>query len=122
MEKLNYLYSALVTNVVDGDTIDVEIDLGFYVVYKTRLRLNGIDTPEKNSKIPEERILAAQATSFLRERILNKKVIIESFKKDKYGRFLADIYLGEENVNLLLVDLKLALPYSGGSKSGEVFG
>jgi micrococcal nuclease len=109
--KQEYIYKAKVLNIVDGDTIDVEIDLGFYMYFRTRLRLSGINTPELRDKDPIVRNLAQVAKQFLVMKILDKQVIIHSYKKDKYGRFLAEVYLGDENINTTLLIEGLAVPY-----------
>lgn len=83
-----------VMNVVDGDTCDVEIDLGFLVVTKVRVRLYGIDTPERGQPG------WAEATAALKEMVLNKKVQLISYKHgEKFGRFLGELYVDEINVN-----------------------
>jgi len=109
-----YIYKARITNVVDGDTVDAEVDLGFTVSVHVRFRLYGIDTPELNSKILEVREQAKQAKQFVVDRILNQDVIIETFKTDKYGRWLAKIAIDGQEINQLLVDNDLAIPYYGG--------
>lgn len=119
MLKTEYLYNAIVTNVVDGDTIDVTIDLGFNIFTNMRLRLNGVDTKETNSKILEERELAAKAKHFIIDMTLGKGVMLETFKPDKYGRYLANVYLMDldnTSINQKLIENGLAVPYFGGAK------
>jgi micrococcal nuclease len=110
--KTSYNYKATITNVVDGDTVDALVDLGFTVFVQIRFRLNGIDTPELNSKVQEERKLALEAKQFVIDKCLNKKVMIQSHKTDKYGRWLADIYVDNYNLNQQLLDEQLAIPYN----------
>lgn len=111
MLKQEYVYNAKIVNVVDGDTVDMIVDLGFNVFKKDRFRLSRIDTPELNSKIEDERVLAKEAKAFMLN-YLNKDVVIESFKKDKYGRYLAEIYTEAcTSINQLLVDNGLAKIY-----------
>ena len=116
--KSDYYYDAVVNNVVDGDTIDVTIDLGFNIFTNMRLRLNGIDTKETNSKIAEERELAKRAKQLVIDRTLNKKVLLKTYKPDKYGRYLADVFvdINAESINTVLVNEGLAVPYFGGAK------
>lgn len=118
--KTEYLYNATVTNVVDGDTIDVTIDLGFNIFSNMRLRLNGVDTKETNSKISQERELAQKAKEFVIHKILNKKVLLETFKPDKYGRYLANVYIDNNidsfSINTMLINEGLAVPYFGDAK------
>ena len=86
-----YVYKAKIINVVDGDTVDMIVDLGFYTFIKERFRLSHIDTPELNSPDAEERKKAVEAKNFMSQ-YNNQDVLIKSSKKDKYGRFLAEIY------------------------------
>jgi micrococcal nuclease len=116
--KPAYLYSAVVDRVIDGDTIDCTIDLGFNVYTKERFRLFGIDTPEKTSKIPAVHELAVAATKFTTDAIEGKSVTIESMDKDKYGRWLGKIHLlsSGPTINEQLVSLGLAKAYFGDNK------
>lgn len=114
----SYLYSGTVVKVIDGDTIDVRVDLGFSIFTDTRFRLFGIDTPEKTSKIATVREIAILATNFLKNTIEGKKITIESISKDKYGRWLAKVhFLDGATINEQLVSLGLAKSYFGDSKT-----
>lgn len=104
MKKEKYLYNGFCTKVVDGDTIDVNVDLGFTVFVKIRLRLRGINTMEMSDKDPTMRVRAVAAKQFLEDRVLNENVVIESFKTDKYGRWLADVFVGDTSMNNLLLE------------------
>lgn len=107
-----YEYYTKVEKVIDGDTIDVFIDLGFKIWHKDRLRLFGIDTPEKNTP------LGAALRSLLIEKLEGKMVKLRVTKPDKYGRYLAVIWLSsEESINDQLVRLGLAKSYFGLSKA-----
>lgn len=114
-----YLYSATVIKVVDGDTIDCTVDLGFSIFSKIRFRLYGIDTPEKTSKILEIRELANKATEFVKNAINGKTITIQSVEKDKYGRWLGIVHIDstQATLNEQLVTLNLAKPYFGDSKT-----
>jgi len=116
MIKNNYIFNARIIKVVDGDTVDCILDLGFNIAFNTRLRLNGIDTMETNDKDIVKKELGLKAKARVIELILNKDVTLQSFKTDKYGRYLANIYLGDINVNQLLITEGLAVPYFGGTK------
>lgn len=120
----SYLYNATVTKVIDGDTIDCIVDLGFSVFSKIRFRLYGIDTPEKNSKILEVRELAIKATEFVKTAVENKIVTIQSVEKDKYGRWLGIVHIdsNQATLNEQLVTLNLAKQYFGESKSSLLWG
>jgi micrococcal nuclease len=117
MLKNDYIYNAKITNIVDGDTVDVSIDLGFYVFINERIRLNGIDTPELNSSDPIKREAAKAAKAFLLP-FVGSDISIVSYKKDKYGRFLGDIYLkgNTVSINTTLINEGHAVPYSGGAR------
>ena len=113
----SYIYRAQIVNVVDGDTVDAIIDLGFYTSAHQRLRLNGIDTPEMHSSDSSTRERAKLAKEYLAYRVLNREVTLESFGQEKYGRFLAEIYVNSESINKMLISLGHAKPYSGGKKA-----
>lgn len=100
-----YQYQALVTNIVDGDTIDCMVDLGFDVHIKVRFRLAGINAPERFT----EDGIASKAAIYTK--IMGKTVVVESHAKEKYGRWLGTIMLDGENVNQWMVDNNLAIPY-----------
>ncbi len=91
-----YFYESLVTNVVDGDTIDVRVDLGFRASIEQRLRFYGINAPEIRG---EERERGLEAKKFVEEHLLDKEIWIETIKgrtqeqTGKFGRYLAKIYL-----------------------------
>jgi micrococcal nuclease len=116
MKKQNYIYNAMVTNVVDGDTIDVLVDLGFGICVDLRVRLNGIDTPEINSSDEVIKNSAKLAKKFVLDQLMKQPVVIETFKVDKYGRYLADVYLLNDStsINTRLLNEGLATPYFGG--------
>jgi len=102
--KHEWTWPALVTRVVDGDTIDVELEQGFGDYKKMRFRLARVDTPELRSRDPEERKHARLAKKFVEELLLYQYVIVKSEKTGKYGRWLAEIWLEEVNVNDMLID------------------
>lgn len=82
-------YKAKITNIVDGDTLDFEIDLGFGITYNNRLRLYGIDTPEIRGK---EREAGLIVKNYVENLLLNKEVYLETVKeKGKFGRYIAKV-------------------------------
>jgi len=108
-----YHYKALVTSAYDGDTITVDIDLGLKTFVKgEKLRLNRINAPEVRGV---EREAGLVSRDWLRERIVGRSVLIETFKdkKGKYGRYIAEIWLPENggytNLNDELVERGLAV-------------
>ena len=88
-----YTYNAFVNKVIDGDTIDATVDLGFDVFIKQRFRFYGLNAPEIRTSDKEEKKKGMIVKKFVEERIKDKKIRIDVFKrKGKYGRWLAIIY------------------------------
>ena len=115
-----YEYSCQVTKVVDGDTIDVDLDLGFNIHHKCRVRLYGIDTPESRTRDKDEKARGKLAAKFLQDAISNgKHVILQTQLKDskgKFGRVLASVIVDGININQRMVTNHLAVRYEGQSK------
>ena len=115
-----YKYKAKLVRVVDGDTADVMIDLGFNVWTKQRLRFKGVDTWEKRTRDKEEKIRGLAATAFTTEYLEknNGSFTIQSYGVGKYGRVLAEIFIeGEKkSLNQLLLENGHAYVYEGGKK------
>lgn len=111
-----------VTKVVDGDTIDVEIDLGFDISFSSRVRLAGIDTPESRTTNKEEKVLGLEVKEKLKKVIDSAKVIVIRTEKmdssEKYGRILGWLYLdgAEQSVNEALIAGGYAWEYMGDTK------
>lgn len=105
-----YNYRARITSVYDGDTCTALVDLGFRITFEIKIRLLGIDTPELKG---EEREMGLKSKARLEELILNKDVIIKTDKDktEKYGRWLAEIFVGDVNVNQTLLSEGLARKY-----------
>lgn len=102
-----YEYQAKIVRVVDGDTVDVLVDLGFHISIEMKLRLYGINTPE----LKEE--AGKTARDYLFNRLYNKTVTIKTYKdrQEKYGRYLSTVLLDGENINEDLVDKGYAKRY-----------
>ena len=115
-----YEYKCKMVRVVDGDTVDVDIDLGFGVwMRKQRIRMYGIDTPESRTSDKVEKVYGKAATEFLTKWTNAGDLTLKTFKdgKGKYGRILGELwYGGEHNINQLLVDNNHAVRYHGQSK------
>ena len=115
-----YEYSCTVDRVVDGDTIDVVLDLGFDLMFKSRVRLYGIDTPESRTRNKDEKIRGKMAGAFLKDAVDNgTKVVIETKLKDsrgKYGRVLGNVVVDGLNINEAMIENFLAVAYFGQSK------
>jgi len=97
-------YVRKVENVVDGDTIDVLIDLGFDILFQSRVRLAGIDTPESRTKDLKEKVLGLESKEYLKKALKDaKSVVIKTEKMDsseKYGRILGWVYINGDTVSL----------------------
>ena len=109
-----------VIKVYDADTITIASKLPYKEspIYRLSVRLNGIDTPEiKGKDISEEEKEAAKvARDFVSNLVLNKYVTIKNIESEKYGRILADVYVGDIHLNDLLIKERYAVPYNGGHK------
>jgi micrococcal nuclease len=115
-------YVREVKNIVDGDTIDVVIDLGFSILFESRVRLAGIDTPESRTTDKREKALGLESKKYLADRIkAAKNVVIKTEKLDsseKYGRILGWIYLDGEgsSINHEMIEKGYAWGYLGDTK------
>ena len=111
-----------IVKVVDGDTIDIIIDLGFDLSKKERGRLAGIDAPESRTRDLEEKKMGLETKDFLTRRLEDGKTSglrVKTEKDGKYGRMLGWIYCGETNLNIEMVDRGYAWYYDGGSKNKD---
>ncbi len=114
-----YEYKFKLDRVVDGDTIDIVIDLGFSILHKCRVRLFGIDTPESRTRDLDEKSRGKLAKDFLSFCLASsdEHVIKTSVDgKGKFGRVLGEIYCDGKNINLLMIDKHHAVAYKGQSK------
>ena len=115
-------YVRKVENVVDGDTIDVLIDLGFDILFASRVRLAGIDTPESRTKDLKEKALGLESKEYLKKALKDaKSVVIKTEKMDsseKYGRILGWIYINDDTVSLndMMINDGYAWGYLGDTK------
>jgi len=111
-----------VKNVVDGDTIDVIIDLGFDILFSSRVRLAGIDTPESRTTDKAEKALGIEAKEYLKKQLKDaKSVVIRTEKMDsseKYGRILGWVYVNgdSESLNNRMINDGYAWGYLGETK------
>jgi micrococcal nuclease len=111
-----------VIKVVDGDTIDVDIDLGFSISYSQRLRLAGIDTPESRTTDKLEKTLGLESKEYLKYKLKDaKKIVVKTEKPDsseKYGRILGWIYLdgNDKSINEQMIEDGYAWSYMGETK------
>ena len=115
-----YEYRVTIVKVIDGDTVDVDIDLGFGVwLKKQRVRLYGIDTPESRTRDLDEKRFGLKAKEFLKKQLADGAILKTRLDgKGKYGRILGE-FLDLENkdsINQLMVEIHHAVPYFGKSK------
>ena len=118
-----------INRVVDGDTIDVTIDLGFELYKKERVRVAGVDTPEKRTRDLEEKALGIDATNYLKKKLEDTiagddELTIRTELKGgmgKYGRLLGWLYIGEDDVSIneQMIDEGYAWSYDGGTKKKD---
>tara|TARA_R100000458_G_scaffold41536_1_gene39232 strand:+ start:99 stop:515 length:417 start_codon:yes stop_codon:yes gene_type:complete len=115
-----YEYACKVERVVDGDTIDVVLDLGFDILYKSRVRLFGIDTPESRTRDLDEKARGLLAKDFLKMSIEGgDKVVIQTKLKDsrgKFGRVLGSVIVDGVDINLAMIENHHAVKYTGQNK------
>ena len=111
-----------VTKVVDGDTIDVDIDLGFSISYSQRLRLAGIDTPESRTTDKLEKTLGIESKDYLKYKLKDAKDIVVKTEKpdssEKYGRILGWVYVdgNTKSLNEQMIEDGYAWSYMGDTK------
>jgi len=112
-----FVYQAELERVVDGDTVDVTLDLGFDVkLHKQRVRLHGIDTPESRTRNLEEKKLGLAAKERLKELCVGR-FKVKSLGKGKYGRVLGIPYTEDgQDICQMLIDEGHAVEYYGGKK------
>jgi len=118
-----------VNRVVDGDTIDVTIDLGFDLNKKERVRIAGVDTPEKRTRDKEEKALGLDATNWMKDKLDGAikgedELVIRTELKGgmgKYGRLLGWIYIGDSDLSLneQMITEGYAWEYDGGTKKKD---
>ena len=108
-----YSYNAVADRVVDGDTVDALIDLGFNVWIKKRIRLHGIDAPESRTRDLEEKAKGLAAKDKLVQLLAanGNKFVLISHGVGKYGRCLGEILINDESINLLLIKEGFAKEY-----------
>lgn len=109
-------YKAQVARVIDGDTIEVRIDLGFNISIQHTIRLLGVNCSEIKANVPEIKLLAMRAKERVQELLLNPNITVKTFKpypNDKYGRYVAHI-VNSDNINIseILLSENLATIYT----------
>ena len=119
-----------VVKIIDGDTADFILDLGFDLYKKERVRIAGVDTPEKRTKNLEEKALGIDATNWLKEKLEGTLAGDDELSvrtelvggTGKYGRLLGWLYIGDDSVSLneQMINEGYALPYAGGTKNMDL--
>ena len=120
-----YEYKCKVKRVVDGDTMDVILDLGFSVHHAVRVRMAGIDTPESRTRDKDEKARGKLSKAFLKESIKGRKIILKTKIKDakgKFGRVIAEVWAEFEegslrNINELMIKECYAVKYNAENKA-----
>tara|TARA_Y100000004_G_scaffold89049_1_gene99907 strand:- start:1026 stop:1448 length:423 start_codon:yes stop_codon:yes gene_type:complete len=119
-----YTYKCTVTKIIDGDTIDVDIDLGFDVVLtKQRIRLMGIDTPESRTRNLEEKERGLLSKAYMENKCpVGSSITLKSLDRGKFGRILGEIWEADVDsttvkpLNKRMITDGFAVEYYGGSK------
>ena len=115
-----FRFNAQLVRVVDGDTIDADIELGFSVFMRDRIRLMGIDTPESRTRNLQEKSWGLAAKHRLIELLAETNgeftLVTEDMEKGKFGRVLGTIEINGKDANQTLIEENFAIPYEGGNK------
>ena len=118
-----YEYSCVVDRVVDGDTVDVTIDLGFKIFHKARVRMYGIDTPESRTTDKVEKVFGLASKDRLKH-LLEKDAVLITYEdkngedmKGKFGRILGDFKCGDKTASEILIEEGHAVRYHGQNKA-----
>jgi len=133
MDKDPYIYRIKsVYKVVDGDTIDASIDLGFDISLTKRIRLAGVETPESRTTDAKEKALGLEVKEWLKKKLEGKEDIIVKTElpdsTEKYGRILGHLFIGDKevsavnkkkSVNQMMIDEGYAWTYDGGTKKKD---
>jgi micrococcal nuclease len=115
-----------ITKVVDGDTIDANIDLGFDISFTKRIRLAGIDSPESRTTNLKEKALGLETKEWLKKTLEDAKdILIKTEKPDsteKYGRIIGHLFINDQETSLnnQMIDEGYALAYEGGKKDMDL--
>jgi len=114
-----YEYKATIRRIVDGDTVDVDIDLGFDTwLHNQRIRLYGIDTPECRTRNKREKAHGLLAKEYVQKAlVVGRTYALTTKEKGKFGRFLGEFKTGKGLITKLLVKEGLAVPYTGQNKA-----
>lgn len=114
---MHYEYDAELVKVVDGDTVDLNLDLGFYMRASLRFRIVGMDTPELRGGTPETKAAAKVARDYVYDKLSKaSRITVRTSKADSFGRWLADLTYYDEtfshNLGKEMIDLGLAVVWT----------
>ncbi|MAC71635.1 MAG: nuclease [Gammaproteobacteria bacterium] len=113
-----YIYVCEIVKVVDGDTIDVNVDLGWSVsVRKQRIRLYGIDAPESRTRDLEEKQFGKASKKFVKDFLNSDHILLKTREKGKYGRYLGDFCVDDKWLCDEMIQAHHAVPYYGQNKA-----
>ena len=115
-----FSYNATAVKIIDGDTVDALVDVGFSIMTKKRIRFRGINTPESRTRDKEEKVRGLAAKDRVVELLSenDNKFILKSYGVGKYGRCLGELFVDghEESINQVLVNEGHAVEYWGGKR------
>ena len=112
-----YIYVCEIVKVVDGDTIDCAVSLGFDVSVRQRIRLYGLDAPESRTRDLEQKKYGKASKKFVKEFLDSDDILLKTREKGKYGRYLGDFCVGNKWLCDELIKAHHAVPYYGQNKA-----
>ena len=112
-----YIYVCEIVKVVDGDTIDCAVSLGFDVSVRQRIRLYGLDAPESRTRDLEQKKYGKASKKFVKEFLDSDYILLKTREKGKYGRYLGDFCVGDKWLCDELIKAHHAVPYYGQNKA-----
>lgn len=113
-----HTYNAELLRVIDGDTVELMVDLGFNVTYRATFRLYGVNAPETRTTNLVEKQLGLDAKRWLTDK-LNGPIVVQTLKDDvqeKFGRYLVKLFVADVCINDLMITEKMASEYFGGKR------
>ena len=115
---MKYYYAVDIVKIVDGDTVDVRIDLGFDVLHKCSVRLMGMNAPESRTRDKEENVRGLAAKEWLTKEFYDAvdPIELQSHGKGKFGRILGEFFINGVNINQSMIDNGHAVEYFGGKR------
>ena len=112
-----YIYVCEIVKVVDGDTIDCAVSLGFDVSVRQRIRLYGVDAPESRTRDLETKRYGKASKKFVKDFLSSDQILLKTREKGKYGRYLGDFCVGDKWLCDEMIKAHHAVPYYGQNKA-----